>query len=137
MKQLEIEFRKNDLLYRIVKRSNTRYIAQLFSLESGNCIGIETGRIKAQKAQTKTIGGKVVHFEEMEVIPGNEAFGKDPHRCEACMRADQMEKVEALFQMGTTKDRLGKPEKEEVVPAYTCDIFPPRQSKKTAYAQEV
>lgn len=137
MKKLESEFRKNDLLYRIVKRSDTRYIARLYSLESGNCVGIETGRTMQQKAETKTIGGKVTTFEAKEIIPSNEAFGRDPHKCEACMRADQMEKTEALFLSGTAKDRLGKPEKEKGVPEYTCDVFPPTQSKKTAYVPGV
>ncbi|MDD4190538.1 MAG: hypothetical protein PHI28_04355 [Mangrovibacterium sp.] len=130
MKQLATEFRKNDLFYRIVKRSDTRYIAKLFSQESGNCIGIETGRIKRQKAQTRTISGKVVQFEEMEVIPGNEAFGKDPYKCEACMRADQTEKIEALFRLGTEKDRLGKQGKEKVIPTIHPKILPFAQSLK-------
>jgi len=132
MKQLETEFRKNDLLYRIVKSSDTRYIAKLFSLESGSCIGVETGRILQQKAATKTIGGRTAIFDEKEIIPGNDAFGTDPHKCEVFLRPDDIDKAEALFAQGTTKDRLSKEEKIKVVPAYTCDVFPPKQGRKTA-----
>jgi hypothetical protein len=77
MKLLQTEFKLNGIAYKITERSETRYFAELRSLETDTLLGYETGRIIKGKEQDAVIGGANVHFAAKERIPGNEAFGRD------------------------------------------------------------
>ena len=81
MNILKQEFSKNDIDYTILERTNTRYFAELKSMESGIIIGFETGRIVQSKEGTKSIKGITVNFQASESIVGNEKFGFDKFEC--------------------------------------------------------
>lgn len=134
MKQLQSEFRKNDLAYRIVKRSDTRYIAEI----SGG-MWLETGRIIRKKAKTISFGKRRFEVDDRETIPDNEHFAKDPAKCEKCMRSENRKKIEQYFSLGNAYDFLhaAKEGTPKVVSNYPEHVFPPTQGKKSAYVPRV
>lgn len=112
MKPLPTEFVKNDVGYRILERSRTRYFAELYMNEpDGRIIGYETGRIVRPARETAVIAGREVTFGESVI--GNEQFGQDKY--ERCMTA--------IF-------------KDEVLSNYIDgNIFDTRKSKRAPYRQ--
>lgn len=71
---LKKEFNKNEMRYKILERSKYFYFAEVRSMESGNIIGYESGRIEFRKA--RNLGGKQI--ESREVIIPNSKFGLNP-----------------------------------------------------------
>ena len=78
MKKLKDEFNKNGINYTILERTDSRYFAELKSMESGNIVGYETGRILSGKHFQAT--------EESEYIVGNEMFGRDKYEGSYCKK---------------------------------------------------
>jgi hypothetical protein len=111
MKTLPTEFNKNGMKYRIIDRSETRYLAEVYSLESGNLGAYETGRILRHEGFK--IGGRDV--EAGENIIGNEAFGKDAY--EGVMSPKSKDVVVGWFKEGTISDirkaKLSSPKQEQ------------------------
>ncbi|MGV8139462.1 MAG: hypothetical protein AB2L20_30060 [Mangrovibacterium sp.] len=132
MKLLNTDFRKNGMEYRIIKRSQTRYIAEI----DGRWL--ETGRIIVKKPRTVSFEGRQVVLKERESIPDNEHFGKDPARCEKCMRVNNREKIEAYFDQGNTCDFLRSPKaaNPKVVHTIHQDHLAQPSAKKRVYAPE-
>jgi len=85
MEPLRSEFRMNDIDYKIIERSDTRYFAELHSTESGKLVAYETGRIVKRKASTGVRGGVTVEYKAKEHVVDNEKFGKCPSDLECCM----------------------------------------------------
>src|SRR4030042_3857677 len=81
MKPLPFFLKKNDVLYVILERTDSRYFAEIHSLDSNTIIGYETGRIIQQKETKATMGGVPVTFEAKETLIGNEKFGADEFEC--------------------------------------------------------
>ena len=98
MKPLPTEFNKNGMKYKIIDRSETRYLAGVYSLESGRLGCYETGRINKNK-EREMFGSKI---EASESIVGNEAFGSD--KWEGCMSPKSKHIVEGWFKEGTKSD---------------------------------
>lgn len=103
MEPLEKEFRKNDMNYKILERSETRYFAELRSTESGNIVAYETGRILKQEGTQRIIDGKTVEYKAKELIVSNEKFGSDEFEC--CMNPKNESKVHAAFLEATEFDK--------------------------------
>lgn len=133
MEKLKETFQKNGMEYRIIKRSETRYIAEI------NGRWLETGRIIVKKPKTVFFGERQVVLGERESIPDNEHFAKDPAKCEKCMRSTQKEKIEEYFHRGNTYDFLqsSKQGTPKVVPTIPPKVFPLSQTKKMAYVPSV
>jgi len=93
MEALKLEFKMNDMNYKIVERSDSRYFAELHSTESGNLVAYETGRIVQRKGNTGIIAGKAVEFKAKEAIINNEQFGKCPSGLEMCMTPKNKQEV--------------------------------------------
>ena len=74
MKTLKEEFKKNDMLYKILERTKNFYFAELRSTETGRVVSYESGRIVVKKQ--RIIKGKII--EANEAIVSNEQFGKHP-----------------------------------------------------------
>ena len=102
METLQNEFKKNNILYKIIDRSPTRYFAELVNPESGSVISYETGRIICGKEGNAVIGGAEVSFKAKEFIVGNEQFGRDKFEC--CMSPRSKEEVRLLFEEGKRAD---------------------------------
>ena len=104
MRTLPTEFKKNDLKYRIIDRTDTRYLAEVIA-ESG-VIGYETER-----------------------IPGNNEFGKASkfkgRSTEVFMPPRMFAEAKEAFRLGQQSDfeRLGKQELHRVVLLYSQDEF--------------
>src|SRR4030042_986960 len=81
MKLLHPSFKKNDVLYVILERTDSRYFAEIRSIDSNTIIGYETGRIIKQKEGKAIMGGVPVTFEAKETLIGNEKFGADEFEC--------------------------------------------------------
>lgn len=81
MKQLPLEFSRNDINYKILERTETRYFASLHSTESNALISYETGRIHLKKAHKEIIHGREANFTDREVISNDDQFGYDPFEC--------------------------------------------------------
>jgi len=81
MKQLPSEFTKNDVKYKIVERTETRYFASIHSIETDALISYETGRIHIKKAHKEIIHGREANFTDREVISNDNQFGHDPFEC--------------------------------------------------------
>ena len=102
METLKTEFVKNDINYKIIERSESRYFAELSSTFSGNVIGYETGRIVRTNGGKATMGGKDVVFKPSENIVSNEQFGKDEFECS--MGVKNKDYVYAAFMNGIERD---------------------------------
>ena len=102
MKQLQKKFKKNGLGYVIIERTDSRYLAELHSEESGGIVAYETGRIMNSKEGEAEIGGKKVFFQAKEVIPNNEAFGK--YKFEGCFSPKNINIAREHFTDGVNHD---------------------------------
>ncbi len=77
MYKLKTGFNKNDVHYRILERSSSRYFCEVSSIDTGAVIGYECGRIITSNATIATIAGKQVSFTSAEHIVDNNRFGMD------------------------------------------------------------
>ena len=91
MEQIQVnkEFNKNGVHYKIIDRSEGYYLAEVSSIDTGTIHTIEVGRIMI--GQPNEFMGKV---EAFEYIVGNEAFGSDALG------------IEGAFNCGNDKGRM-------------------------------
>jgi hypothetical protein len=78
MKRLEQYIKKNGFLYKQIKREGNLYIyAQGYGSEKEfDPIAYEVFFAREQKEGDATIGGVDIHYENKELFPGDEDFGK-------------------------------------------------------------
>lgn len=85
MEVLDNKIKMNGMVYDILEITSTRYFASLTSVESGNLVAYETGRIVRTKPSTANMGGVMVEFKDKERMVSNEQFGKCSSGFECCM----------------------------------------------------
>jgi hypothetical protein len=82
MKTLKTEIKKNGMIYKIIDRTKSYYLAEVRSQENPNSLypHYEVGRIIYNPA------GKIKGSEvgNSETLIGNDGFGKDPKGIEGC-----------------------------------------------------
>lgn len=142
MKQLRSEFIKNGVKFRIIERTQTRYLAEMYG-EYGGCIGYETGRILQMKAMTGKIDGRAIDVQPYERIPSAQEFGKIPkykgEATEVFYPPKLKDRVYHAYKLGQEADFEARnlPLKNKVVYKYPPTCFTPGEGKKSAYVPRV
>lgn len=102
MKRLKEEFNKNAMRYKIIGISpkRSRYLAEVYSLETGILSAIETGRIITRP--DRIVYGRPT--ESSESLICNEKFGHDPLKCEGAWNPKNKRIAEERFRTACSSE---------------------------------